>query len=58
MIEHLDGALVGERAEDRAADIAGQYLAAQEHHHAEQKQRDQRERQSPGEKTQDGCNSS
>ena len=43
MIERGDRARIGERAENRAADVAGQQLAAREHDHRQQPQRDQRE---------------
>ena len=42
VVERIDRALVGKRPEHGAPDIAGQHLAAQKHHDAEQKQRDQR----------------
>ena len=40
VIEHIDGALVGEWAEHGAADIARQHLRAGEHHDAQQPERD------------------
>jgi hypothetical protein len=43
MIERGNGARIGERAEYRAADIARQQLAAREHDHRQQPQRDQRQ---------------
>jgi hypothetical protein len=47
MIEGSHRAGVGQGAEHRATDIAGQHLAAEEHHQAEDRQRDQGQRQFP-----------
>jgi hypothetical protein len=54
VIERIDGALVGERAQYGASDIAGQHLAAQEHHDAEQEQRDKRQGYTPNKEGENG----
>jgi hypothetical protein len=46
-IERIDGVLVRKRTQYGAPDIPWQDLAANEHHHAKQEQRDHRQRQTP-----------
>ena len=55
MIERGDRARIGERPEHRAADIAGQQLAAREHDHRQQPQRDQRQADARRQKARDAA---
>jgi hypothetical protein len=48
VVHRVDRRLIGERAEDPASDVAGQHLRGQEDDDAEQKQRDEAERDAFG----------
>jgi hypothetical protein len=48
MVELLDGALVGQRPEDRPAGIAREHLPGEEHDQAQDPERDQGEAQALG----------
>ena len=51
LVELVDGLLIRERPEDRAADVAGKKLRGDEENHAQEEERDERQPESPEEES-------